>query len=236
MRDIRYQIAINRQLDNALTDEAAEIEIQQTIEGPTTFRIKFEVDICGDGFSLLEDERLKPGDPDTEDDETKAVTLPCEVVLLDRITDREEGVVDVIPGDPGPPIVSPAPPDPPPNAIPFFELCFETSVIRFGAPMAVIPEETPETEILGSVNFHNVDNEVLGYEYGWMQLEMVDYSHDSDGDGDVDDLRRDSLGGLAGLPVTGFAVMTFQNGLLENGVLANYGGIFQHKGTRLLSD
>jgi hypothetical protein len=45
---------------------------------------------------------------------------------------------------------------------------------------------------------------------------------------------RDPLGGLFGLPVTGFAVQGFQNAFLGDGadVLANYGGIFTHKGTR----
>jgi len=40
-----------------------------------------------------------------------------------------------------------------------------------------------------------------------------------------------------GLPVTGFAVQRFANGFLGDGanVLANYGGIFQHKGTRMTS-
>lgn len=66
MRDIRYQIAIDRQPDNALSEEAAEIEVQQSIEGPTTFRIKFAIDICRGEFNLLDDERLNPGDPDTE--------------------------------------------------------------------------------------------------------------------------------------------------------------------------
>jgi hypothetical protein len=45
------------------------------------------------------------------------------------------------------------------------------------------------------------------------------------------------LGGLYGLPVTGFAVQRFVNGFLGDGadVLANYGGIFQHKATRSTS-
>jgi hypothetical protein len=79
---------------------------------------------------------------------------------------------------------------------------------------------------------------------------LHEYSHDflpagdpDDGDGVVncDDegvgdecLYRESLGNLDGLPVTGFAVNRFQNGFLGEGsnVLANYGGIFQHKYTR----
>ena len=178
-----------------------------------------------------------PDDPETVVDDSVAavpVTLPCEVVLLKTIWDREEqdpGDADL--GPDRPPIVSPAPP---PGTVPGivpFELCYETSVIRFGDPDDV----DLTTEILGSSNFHSIDNEVLGFDYGWARLELVDYSHDSAGIGVIDDLRRENLGGLAGLPVTGFAVMEFENSFLGEGadVLANYGGIFKHKGTRLVS-
>ena len=66
MPDIRYQVAIDREPDPGLTDDAAEIEVQQTIEGPTTFRVRFAVDVCDDDLEPLNDDRLKPGDPDTE--------------------------------------------------------------------------------------------------------------------------------------------------------------------------
>lgn len=66
MRDIRYQIAFDRKPDNALTEEAAEIEVQQTIEGPTTFRVKFSIDICKGDFDLLNDPRLNPGANDPQ--------------------------------------------------------------------------------------------------------------------------------------------------------------------------
>ncbi len=66
MTDVRYQVAINRTLDAALTDDAAEIEVQQTIDGPTTFRVRFAVDVCDGDMEPLNDARLNPGDPDTE--------------------------------------------------------------------------------------------------------------------------------------------------------------------------
>jgi len=167
----------------------------------------------------------------------------CEVVLLDTLWDREEQsfTAPIDPGDPVPPIVSPAPPGiiDPENPIIPFELCFETSVIRFGAAPDVVIEGAT-TEILGSSNFHNIDNEALGYESGWARLQLDDYGHDADGNGIIDPaeaaLSRDSLGGLDGLPVTGFSVTSFQNGFLGDGadVLSNYGGIFSHKATRKL--
>jgi hypothetical protein len=66
MTDVRYQVAINRSLDAALTKDAAEIEVQQTIEGPTTFRVRFSVDVCDGDMEPLSDPRLNPGTPDTE--------------------------------------------------------------------------------------------------------------------------------------------------------------------------
>jgi len=158
----------------------------------------------------------------------------CEVVVLDTIWDREEARPGIVPGEPVPPIVSPAPPDPKiPGVVPF-SLCFETSVLRFGDP-----EGVGETEILGSKNFHSIDNEALGFEYGWARLQMNEHPQllpNGDIDFEAPVLPRE-LDELMGLPVTGFAVQRFVNGFLGDGadVLANYGGIYQHKGTRLQS-
>jgi hypothetical protein len=198
------------------------------------------------------------------------LNLPCEVVLLNTIWNREEATIPG-PDDPTggtlPPIVSPAPPfipGPGPDPLIPFELCYETNVISFGeADEASIDGTT--TRILGSSNFHNIDNKVLGFKYGWARLELDDYPYDRNGNGQIDnelvdfetdasgntvpvylipeselsriplgELGTGDLGGLQGLPVTGFAVQAFVNGFLGEGsdVLANYGGIFQHKGTR----
>ena len=178
-------------------------------------------------------------------DPALASKLPCEVVTLDGIWDREERTPTEDPGDPRPPIVSPAPPVIPGNPIVPFELCYETSVIRFGAAEDTEgPTPTPTedgefvTEIFGSVNWHNIDNVALGFQTGWAKLGLDDYPHDQDGNGSIDEdeaaLSRDPLGGLEGLPVTGFYAVAFVNGVLGDGadVLANYGGLFNHKGTR----
>jgi len=168
------------------------------------------------------------------------LTGACEVVGLNTIWDREEQtIVPVDPeGNPTGPIVSPAPPFIPPDVNPIipFELCYEVSVIRFGEPQATIPEIDPTTEILGSSNFHSINNDELGFETGWVRLEMDDYITDTNGDGIGEENSRDHLGGLEGLPVTGFAVQSFANGFLGDGadVLANYGALFQHKATRKL--
>jgi hypothetical protein len=57
---------VDQKLDNGLTEQAAEIEVQQTIDGPTTFRVKFSIDICDGDFTLVDDARLNPGDNDPQ--------------------------------------------------------------------------------------------------------------------------------------------------------------------------
>jgi hypothetical protein len=185
-------------------------------------------------------------DEDDEDliDEEAYVDFPCEVVTIDSIWDREEDDPAAAPAGPDrPPVVSPRPPGVDPDGLPSFALCYETQIIAFGP----IDEDDvgidSASAILGSGNVTTVDNDALGFEYGWMRLGLVDYSHDIDQDGDVDTLVRAPLGlggpnPLVGLPVTGFAVQQFENSFLGEGAdtLANYGGIFQHKGTRLTSD
>ena len=163
----------------------------------------------------------------------------CEVILLDTIWDREEGIPgeEIPTGNPIPPIVSPAPPpvQGPVNPIVPFTLCYETNVIAFGADGG---------GILNSSNLHTIDNatEFFTSDHGWARFELQDYDWDENGDGVVDCDEdgnglecnsRDGLGNLTGLPVAGFAVERFINSFLGEGadVLANYGGTFQHKGT-----
>lgn len=89
MRDIRYQIAVNRKPDETLTREASEIEVQQTIEGPTTFRVKFAIDICRGDFDLVDDARLNPSDKDTEITVTAYLDGASEVLGHGVITERK---------------------------------------------------------------------------------------------------------------------------------------------------
>ena len=93
------------------------------------------------------------------------------------------------------------------------------------------------TRILGSSNYHTIDNDALGFETGWARLDLWNATFDEDESGEIEDdevMFRDNLGGLNGLPVTGFGVQRSENSFLGSGadVLANYGGIFGHKGTR----
>lgn len=98
MRDIRYQIAVDGEPDNALTEEAAEIEVQQTIEGPTTFRVKFAIDICRGELNLLDDPRLNPGDPDTRVTIVAHLNGESYVLAHGIITERKVNLAEGGPG------------------------------------------------------------------------------------------------------------------------------------------
>lgn len=98
MRDIRYQIAVDREPDNALTEEATEIEVQQNIDGPTTFRVKFAIDLCRGEFDLLEDTRLNPGDPDTEVTLVAHLNGESQVLAHGIVTERKVNLAEGGPG------------------------------------------------------------------------------------------------------------------------------------------
>ncbi|MFT7533903.1 MAG: hypothetical protein ACI9FD_004946 [Gammaproteobacteria bacterium] len=110
------------------------------------------------------------------------------------------------------PIVSPPPP--PGTSTPgvAFEICHETSVLQFG-----------DSDIFGSSNTHTVNTT---NESGWAKIGF----DLSDEDGDINVLSANDGGDLTGLPVTGFWAAKFTNGNV-GGVLSNYGGLFDHKGS-----
>ncbi len=139
----------------------------------------------------------------------------CELAFL-SVWNREESPV----GAPGniPPIVSPPPPGGSPGGS--FTLCYETNVLRFGAG----PVPADGSEILKS-SASTVRNVTLPPDHvnGWANINF----HYTDSEGVP--VHRD-WAGLIGLPVMGFWAEQFENGFLFGGtVLANYGGLFDHK-------
>jgi hypothetical protein len=188
----------------------------------------------------------------------------CETVELRTMWDREERTepeksCEELGNCPGetPPVVSPPRPGQPPEVDPAripFELCYETNVIRFGAAYETDDEVSIDilpdaTEILGSPmpNYRNIDNEALGFAYGWARIEMDDYleatplyNNDDELIGyDYEERSRYSVGDtdpLNGLPFVGFAVNRFANGFIEvegeQTVFSSYGGLFKHKSSR----
>ncbi len=164
----------------------------------------------------------------------------CEDFTID-FYDREEGTPTDAPPGSRPPTVSPEPPvEIPPGAI-LFELCAETNVIRFDQEEEG-EAQTPAVPIVGTNGFDSLVTFGLpvGYDAGWANINMVPYVN---GDPIVPPVppavgipssgnRMDSEG-MLGLPVIGQWFEAFTNGTLQGGtVLANYGGVFEHKGTR----
>ncbi len=149
----------------------------------------------------------------------------CEDFSID-FWDREEGTPTEAPPGTTPPIVSPEPPPGEDPDVILFELCAETNVIRFDDQ-----DEIPAAPIVGTSGFNTLVTFALpdGFDAGWAKVDMVT---NADGNGDPAADRADSEG-LLGLPVVGYWFEAFTNGTLQGGtVLANYGGIFEHKGTR----
>jgi hypothetical protein len=175
-----------------------------------------------------------PIDPFTDDwSGTEGAHEACEAVILDRVWDREEAdFISTGSGGSIPPVVSPSTPGNFGDAEPF-ELCYETNVIRFGD----LPDGLGATELLGATTFTNFDNDILGFDNGWVRIDLVNEPVDlipaPSGDGVFDGTQaRGSLGNLSGLPATGFWVESFKDNDIGDGVQATYGGIFSHKGTR----
>ena len=118
-------------------------------------------------------------------------------------------------------------------------LCWEANVLTFNA-----------SQVLGSTNNRNVQT---GFADGWADLNFVlptttttyqgapgTFGHQlRAADTTITPIGGSSTTfGLAtyfGLPVIGFAVESYQNGVLAGNVLSNYGGNFVHKGTRSIS-
>ncbi len=138
----------------------------------------------------------------------------CDAVTL-TIWDREEQVQE---GTAVGPIVSPPPPDPTATVV---QLCYETNVVQFDSSVA---PATTATSLLGSSRGISVDNLALGatFDQGWMRMNFGATA-------------ADNLGGLLGRPVTGFRVSEFTNTAAAAGIKATYGGLWQHKYTRLCS-
>jgi hypothetical protein len=149
----------------------------------------------------------------------------CEVFDFD-IWDREENANEGS-NNSIPPIVSPPPQGGSTPGTPN-EICYEVNVLRFG-------NDGDYPVIFGTPSFGSdsllkkVDTGSVVYDAGhgskarvngWFR---IDWGYDSD---------HEDFSGLVGLPVTGFWAEQFENGYeFGPGVLSNYGGLFQHKGS-----
>lgn len=130
----------------------------------------------------------------------------CEIFDIEN-WDQEES-----PSTPGkeniPPIVSPPPPPGTSTPDAPFAFCYEVNRMKFG-----------DNDIFGESDLlYTVDTDI---EAGWARINWGS------------DPRHEDSAGLIGLPVTGYWAVRYENGFLgtpEASVLANYGGLFEHRG------
>ncbi|MEX0915583.1 MAG: hypothetical protein WDZ60_06790, partial [Wenzhouxiangellaceae bacterium] len=189
---------------------------------------RFHVDAAPGGFLNEGDEPIPPFT------DTWTVEAPgaCDQQTF-QFWDREEGVPGEDTPPPGDVPVSPVAPPVPGQEDPGFVLCREANVIRFNND-GTLPEQT---EILkeplrldgeGEVDFLSYTNLTLPAEFisGWVRFDFTGFESVA---GTPVNGTNDTV---VGLPLIGFSANTVTNGTLAGGVLANYGGTFQHRGTR----
>ncbi|MGY6588972.1 MAG: hypothetical protein ACXIUB_11885 [Wenzhouxiangella sp.] len=223
--------------DRLMNEYVTEAGIGARTEWVLTFPTKrFHTDV--QTFELTPNEPIPPFTR-TWNVSGDSVAQACEDLSF-RFWDREEAPYPTTPDDPTPipPIVSPRPPviDPEIPEPDLFQLCREANVIRFGAD-----DNVAATEILGEPVREGqrqlgYTNFALPFDAGWVRFDLAQVPSDSPVFDDVQ--RRQSLPAqngdvVEGLPVIGFGVSTFTNGTLSGGsVLSNYGGTFNHRGSR----
>jgi hypothetical protein len=166
---------------------------------------------------------------------------PFDMYVWDREEKSGEGE-----DNPGRPVVSPPPPGPTDDSAPN-EICYEVNVLRFGNDGVFQPVfNTPE--IQGASLLKTVDTGGVPYDNGTQIKPIVNGWARIDwnplGDAVLCETGRcyddatlerytDDFFGLVGMPVIGFWAQQFENGYLGTpgaSVLANYGGLFWHKG------
>lgn len=102
-------------------------------------------------------------------------------------------------------------PEPPAGTNPDF--CYEANVLKFLQPGA----DTTTKDIFGSDNLTTVRTPSVAHatENGWAKVNFATY---------------EDANGYLGLPVAGFAAQQFTNAGAGEGLLAQYAGLFVHKG------
>lgn len=103
-------------------------------------------------------------------------------------------------------------------------LSYEAQIISFQS--AADFDADPTSPLLGSALASNVDVRADNLSEGWMRVSLNPTT-------EIHALSASTEGEVFyGLPATGFAVQNFQNANVTPGNLANYSGLWKHKGSR----
>ncbi|MDR9454025.1 MAG: hypothetical protein RI542_08870, partial [Wenzhouxiangella sp.] len=224
-------ITHDKLMNEYTTDPTAAAQTEWVVTFPTK---KFHVD----GVDEVIPPFTRTWSYDADADSPK-LTEACEDVSFVYYDREEAGVptADTPAAEAVKPVVSPKPPieeSEEEETIPF-QLCREANVIRFASDDEVpaaseILKESSRADTFPKLGYSNFE---LPYASGWAQLELADVP-----EGGVEDINtRQSVASkegeyVEGLPVIGFGVTTYTNGNIGDGVLANYGGTFQHRTSR----
>jgi len=150
-----------------------------------------------------------------------ALCQPVSMVGYDREEDTQDAPPAATPGSDAPPFSPAVAPDPDdPVSTPDWSLCAETNIIHFGAASATN----------SSSNLASAQVFVNGWTDGWAVLDLTEagLNNTVDNDRELPGDVAGSTGDLTGLPVTGFAVVEYENGSL-GGTLRNYQMAWEHK-------
>ncbi len=113
----------------------------------------------------------------------------------------------------------------PPPATPQNSLCYEAQVLTFQRA-ADYTSGGGVSRILGSTLTTNVDARGLGFEAGWLRLDL-------NPGGEPHAMRASTdLDVFNGLPVTGYLATQITNNNVTPGVLANYSALYRHRASR----
>jgi len=167
---------------------------------------------------------------------TESSPVSCETISLD-VWDREEQSLTF--GTDGDVCPSPRPKDPvtgediPCSDDISFALCRESNVVRWGLEDESLPamaeitgEPSPDEAERPQYGYVNIA--VPGpaghwdYSQGWASFDFSGFSGEASQSDDT----------FVGLPAIGFWANTYTNNDVAGGVLANYGGSFNHRGSR----
>ena len=141
-----------------------------------------------------------------------SLSKSCDPITMTYF-DREEGTQTPAEGD--------FSPTEEPGA---FTLCNETNTL------SIVTEETAGAQIFGAAYTNKELTLDAGFEAGWLKVAFPDDSTLTN-----DRLLTDGSTTVFGLPVIGFAAISYENGTLTVdgvNVLSNYGGSTAHKGER----
>lgn len=220
---VNATLTYDRLMNEYVTEADAGARTEWVLTLPTK---RFHTDV---GTGVVANDPIPPFTRTWHTEADGSLHLACEDLEY-RFWDREER--EPAPTV-GPPIVSPPPPA---DDVPVFQLCKESNVVRFSSDGSLPDYTEILKEPMRDGNFAQLGytNFELPYSSGWVRFDLAQIPDEStvNGGGTRQSLPSSEGMVVEGLPVIGFQATSYTNGELPGGVLSNYGGTFNHRGSR----